>query len=55
MARPKKDKDAGSETNEEGKAFESALKQILSIPKAEIERRETADKERRHKSNGKQG
>ena len=45
MAQQKKDKDAVDESPE-GRAFESALKQILSVPKKEIERREAEERER---------
>ena len=45
MDQQKKDKDADDES-QEGRAFESALKQILSVPKKEIERREAEERER---------
>jgi len=46
MAQQKKGKDAEIES-QESKAFESAMKQILSVPKKEIDRREVEDKKRR--------
>ena len=41
MARPRKDKDAVSEPSEEFKAFENLAKKILSVPKDEIDKRES--------------
>jgi len=43
MALQKEDKDAES-GNRESEAFEDALKTILNVPKAEIERREAEQK-----------
>lgn len=47
MAQQKKDKDAGKEPSAEFKAFEDLAKKVLGVPKAELDRREAEDRERR--------
>jgi hypothetical protein len=49
MARKRKGKDAGSEPSPEFKAFEASMKEILKVPKKEVERREREYKESRNK------
>jgi hypothetical protein len=50
----KKQQDAepAAESSEECRNFESALKQIVSVPKAEMDARVKADKEERRKRRG---
>ncbi|MHB8635101.1 MAG: hypothetical protein ACYC96_01355 [Fimbriimonadaceae bacterium] len=49
-AQPKKGKVAAKEPSDEYKAFEALAKQVLSVPKAEIDRREAEYKASRRKS-----